>query len=131
MIIVDTNVLVYATIPGKWTEAALAAAERDPDWAAPPLWRFELRNVLATAMRTQGMKLALALAAFEAAEGLVIDTDLQPAVEEILKLAARGKISAYDAEFVYAAEQLDLPLVTADRRLAKAFPGRAISLGDL
>ena len=129
MIIVDTNVLVYATIPGRWTDAALAAAERDPDWAAPPLWRFELRNVLAAAMRTQGMTLALALAAFQAAESLVIDTDLQPAAEEILKLAARGRISAYDAEFVYAAEQLDLPLLTADRRLAKAFPSRAVFIG--
>jgi len=35
--------------------------------------------------------------------------------------------SAYDAEFVLVAERLGLPLVSADRKLAKAFPGRVLS----
>jgi len=47
--------------------------------------------------------------------------------EACLALAAKGRISGYDAEFVLAAEHLGQPLVSADRRLAKAFPGRALS----
>ena len=34
-------------------------------------------------------------------------------------------------KFVFVAEAAGLPLVTADRRLARAFPGRVVPLGDL
>ena len=130
MIVVDTNLLAYAVLPGSRTDAALTVARRDPDWLAPGLWRWELKNVLATAMRVEGMRLASALAAFGVAERLVTDADVEASAEECLRLAARGGVSAYDAEFVFVAEELDLPLVTADRRLAKAFPGRTVSLED-
>ena len=45
-------------------------------------------------------------------------------------MAARGSVSAWDAEFVFVAEALGLPLVTADRRLARAFPGRVVPLAE-
>ena len=131
MIVVDTNVVAYTVIPGERTEAALAIARRDPDWVAPRLWRSELRNVLATALRLKNMKLANALAAFGAAEEIVEDIDVEGMIEECLELAQRAGISAYDAEFVLVAEQMGLQLVTADRRLAKAFPSRAVFLEDL
>ena len=50
MIVVDTNLVAYAVLPGERTADALALAERDPAWIAPALWRRELRNVLATLM---------------------------------------------------------------------------------
>ena len=131
MIVVDTNLLAYAVLPGERTAAALSLAERDPDWLAPAVWRRELRNVLATMMRVRRLPLSGALAAFAAAEQLVVDAAVDPSTEECLRLAARGRVSAWDAEFVYVAEALDLPLVTADRRLAKAFPGRVLALADL
>lgn len=129
MIVADTNLIAYAMLPGEHTKSALRIVLRDPEWVAPTLWRHEFRNVLATAMRVGGLDLSRALGAFEAAEELVIDGQVHPTVEECLRLAARGKISAHDAQFVYLAERLDLPLVSADRRLCKAFPDRAIPLG--
>ena len=39
MIVVDTNVLAYAVLPGERSAAVRALAERDPHWLAPPLWR--------------------------------------------------------------------------------------------
>lgn len=127
MIVVDTSVVAYAVLPGDRTESSLAVAERDPAWIAPVLWRFELRSVLATAMRVKHLRLLPALAAFSAAEELVADAELLASTEECLRLAARGGVSAYDAEFVLVAERLGVPLVTADRKLAKAFPGLTIS----
>lgn len=131
MIVVDTNVLAYAVLPGERTAAALGLAERDPDWVAPALWRRELRNVLATLMRVRRLPLSGALAAFAAAEQLVTDATIEPSTEECLRLAARGRISAWDAEFVFVAEALGLPLVSGDKRLPRAFPGRVVALEDV
>lgn len=130
MIVVDTNLVAYAVLPGQRTADVLTLAERDPEWIAPALWRRELRNVLATLMRVRRLPLAQARGAFHAAEQLVTDATIEPSTEQCLRLAARGRVSAWDAEFVFVAEALGLPLVTADRRLARAFPGRVVALED-
>jgi predicted nucleic acid-binding protein len=127
VIVVDTNLIVQAVLPGEDHEVAIEVAARDPEWVAPSLWRSELRNVLATAMRVRGLRLADAVAAFEAADQLATDFDLGVSTEACLALAARGRISGYDAEFVFVAERLGKPLVSSDRKLAKAFPGRVLS----
>jgi predicted nucleic acid-binding protein len=131
VIVVDTNVIAYAVLPGERTRAAMALAEHDPDWVAPALWRRELRNVLATMMRVRQLSLGHALAAFAAAEALVTDSTVEPSTEECLRLAALGRVSAWDAEFVFVAEAAGLPLVTADRKLARSFPDRVVPIEDL
>lgn len=130
MIVVDTNLIAYAVSPGEPGALAARVAERDPVWIAPVFWRSEMANVLATAMRARGLDFDDAVAMFERAEQLVTDSELEPAIAEWLEIAARGGVSAYDAGFVFVAEQLDLPLVTADRKLAKAFPARAVTLEE-
>lgn len=127
MIVVDTNLIVETVLAGERHETALEVAARDPEWVAPALWRSELRNVLATSMRVRGLRLPDAVAAFEAADQLVTDFDLGDSTEACLALAARGRISGYDAEFVFVAERLGKPLVSGDRKLARAFPGRVLT----
>ena len=51
MIVVDSNILAYLYLPGEFTAAAEALLEREPEWAAPPLWRSEFRNILAGYVR--------------------------------------------------------------------------------
>lgn len=127
MIVVDTNLIAYAVVPGERTNAALSVLGADSAWVAPTLWRSELRNALATTMRAGKLSLVGAVDAFERADLLVTDADLQDVTEACLKLAMEGRTSAYDAEFVLVAERLGLPLVSADRKLARAFPGRVLS----
>ena len=130
MIVVDTNLLAYSVLPGEGTALALRVAARDADWTAPSLWRHELANALVTSMRVRGLTLDEAVGAFEEAERLVVDAERIPGLAERLELAARGQISAYDAEFVAVAQGLDLFLVNVDRRLALAFPERVRLLSD-
>lgn len=128
MIVVDTNVLAYAAIPGQSTVNALAALARDPGWVAPALWRSEIRNVLVLEIRFRGMSVGDALAAFGEAEALVTEPDFPVDTAKVLALAGASGASAYDCEFVALAEELGVPLVTADRRLAERFPAIAVEL---
>ena len=121
MIVVDTNVVAYLLLPGPQTAAAEALLEGHPIWAAPPLWRSEWRNVLVGYWRRGSLSLEQVIALQEQAETLVIGHEESVQSEAVLRLAASSGCSTYDCEFVAAAQQLDAPLVTADRALLKAF----------
>jgi predicted nucleic acid-binding protein len=128
MIVVDTNVVAYLLLPGPQTAAAEALLEGQPTWAAPPLWRSEWRNVLCGYLRRGSLSLEQVIALQEQAETLVIGHEEPVHSEAVLRLAASSGCSAYDCEFVVAAQQLDAPIVTADRALLKAFPALTRSL---
>ena len=128
MIVVDTNVVAYLLLPGPQTAAAEALLEAQPTWAAPPLWRSEWRNVLCGYLRRGSLTLEQVIAVQLQAETLVIGHEEPVQSEAVLRLAASSGCSAYDCEFVAAAQQLDAPLVTADRALLKAFPALTRSL---
>ena len=128
MIVVDTNVVAYLLLPGPQTAAAEALLEAHPTWAAPPLWRSEWRNVLCGYLRRGSLSLEQVIALQEQAETLVIGHEELVQSEAVLQLAASSGCSAYDCEFVVADQQLDAPLVTADRALLKAFPALTRSL---
>lgn len=115
MIVVDTNVVAYLLLPG-------------PEWAAPPLWRSEWRNVMRHDLRRDLLPFTAALALTQQAEALLSAHEQPVASEQVLQLVARSRCRAYDCEFVAAAQQLGVPLVTADRALLEAFPGVARAL---
>lgn len=125
MIVVDVNVLAYLLIPGKFTASAEQLLEADAAWAAPRLWRSELRNILATYLRSNLLELSDALQLFQRAADILGTEEYEVETTDVLRLSKLGKCSAYDGEYVALAEFLDLPFVTADRKLAKAFPQRA------
>ncbi len=122
MIVVDTNVVAYLLLPGPQTSQAEALLHAHPEWAAPPLWRSEWRNVLCGYLRRGLLDLQQVLALQHQAETLVIRHEEAVDSEAVLHLAASSGCSAYDCEFVAAASQLAVPLFTADRALLKAFP---------
>lgn len=128
MIVVDTNVLAYLLMPGDRTRHARRALERDPAWAAPLLWRSELRNVLAVALHVGRLALPDALDVMDTAETVMAGGEYAVPSPSVLRLAARSGCSAYDCEFVALAQELGAPLVTADHGILKAFAGTAVAL---
>lgn len=130
MIVVDANVLLYLLIPGKHTADAERWLEHDPDWAVPRLWRSEVRNVLATYLRAGRIEQAEALALFQRAVLIIGLEEYEVETVEVLRLAQASGCSAYDCEYVALAQFLDVPLVTADRKLRLAFPGCSRALED-
>jgi predicted nucleic acid-binding protein len=128
MIVVDTNVIAYLLIAGQYTESARAALQRDPEWAAPLLWRSEFRNVLALYLRQKELSLRHALALQEAAEELLTGREHMVASPEVLTLANKSGRSTYDCEFIAVARQLSTKVVTSDRPLLASFPADTMSL---
>ena len=124
MIVVDVNILAYLLIPGKFTTSAEQLLEADPVWAAPGLWRSELRNVFATYLRSNQLELVDALALFQRAAEIIGADEYEVQTSDVLRLSKQSRCSAYDCEYIALAEFLDLKLVTADGKLAKAFPDR-------
>jgi len=125
VIVVDTNVVAYLLLPGPQTSAAEALLEGEPAWCAPPLWRSEWRNVLNGYHRRGTVSLDQAIALQHHAELLVITHEEPVHSETVLRLAASSGCSAYDCEFVAAAQQLGVLLITADQALLTAFPDLA------
>jgi len=124
VIVVDTNVIAYLFVPGDRTSAAEALRRRDTEWAAPLLWRSEFRNVLATLIRLGRIELPTAQAIQEQAEQLLAPLEFAIDSDTVLALAASSSCSACDCEFVALADFLDVPLVSADRKLKARFGKR-------
>ena len=75
-----------------------------------------------------GMSPEMALLAFNTAEEIIAGREYRVSSEKVFELAVRSKCTAYDCEYVALAEELGVPLVTADQQLLKAFPKTAVSL---
>ena len=130
MIVADVNLVAYLLLGGPERALAQRVLERDPVWAAPLLWRSEFRNVLATCMRHRDLSVSDAWRAHELADQLLSGQEFAVPGERVLALVASSTCSAYDCEYVALAEELAVPLVTADRQLLRAFADRAISPRD-
>lgn len=131
MIVVDVNILAYLLIPGKYTQAAENLLNETAQWAAPRLWRSELRNVLATYVRSGLLDLADGFVLYQRAALIIGAEEYEVETSDVLRLAKASGCSAYDCEYVALAEFLDLKLVTADAKLRKAFPQRTVALSDV
>ena len=128
MILVDTNVIAYLFVRGEETARAQAALARDPEWAAPQLWRSEFRNVLARLQRRGVVSLAQALEIMNRAVEQMAAREFAVASDDVLTLAAESGCSAYDCEFVTLARDLRVRLVTTDHQVLSAFPTTAVPL---
>jgi predicted nucleic acid-binding protein len=128
MIVVDTNLIGYLFLSAERTAQAETAFKRDPDWSAPLLWRSEMRNVLVNYMHKGILTWEDSLEIMDEATELMRGGEYEIVSADVLRLASRSKLSAYDCEFVALAQDLNVPLVTVDVQVVREFPDTAISL---
>lgn len=122
MIVVDTNTLGYLYFPTEYTEDVLKLLQRDSHWVAPLLWRSEFRSILAKYERSGLIDLRTALAMQAQAERQLAGFEYSVNSAPVLTLAIQSGCSTYDCEFLSLAISLNVPLITADKKLIKAFP---------
>ncbi len=127
MIVADTNLLAYLLLSGEHTAAAHQVFQRDAAWAAPALWRSELRSVLVARLRRGEIGAPEAGAVMDTAMAILDGREYLAESSRVFTLAAASTCSAYDCEFVAVAQALAVPLVTADRDVLRGFPRLAVS----
>ena len=130
MIVADANLIVYLFLSGEHSSQAETILAKDPEWAAPLLWRSEFRNVLVAYLRKGIFDLAVGNQIMDEAMLLMAGREYEVASLSVLSLAADSGCSAYDCEYVALAQDLGCSLVTLDRQILERFPEIAVSLVD-
>jgi len=128
MIVVDTNVISYFYLSSEYSELAEQLFMKTSSWSAPILWRSEFRNVLSFYVRKEIITLHEAIQIYEAAESLLQQNEYEINSIQVLKLSQKSGCSAYDCEFVNLAQDLNVPLVTMDKKVLHSFQGTAVSI---
>jgi predicted nucleic acid-binding protein len=127
MIAVDTNLLVYLLLPSPLAPLAEAVFTNDQEWVAPALIHSEFRNVIVGAIRRKAIDAQDAYTLLARSADVVIVPDGAPNPRDVLALALQSGCSAYDCEFVWLARELQVTLVTSDKKVIAAFPGIAVT----
>ncbi|MBD3320672.1 MAG: PIN domain-containing protein [Chitinivibrionales bacterium] len=128
MIVVDTNIISYFYLQTTFSSKAELLFQKDPDWAAPILWKSEFRNVLALYLRKKLISFEQAVNIQDEAESLFGETEYEISSSHVLSLVNQSSCSAYDCEFIALAQQLNVGLITQDKKLLLNFPSVAISI---
>lgn len=127
MIVADCTLIVPMYVTDARTPLSEAVFLRDPVWLAPPLWRSEMRNALQAYLRAGKITLDDAKRGMRRAEANMVPGELAISSDAVLDVVSASGCTAYDAEYVVAAEGLGVPLVTADGELLRKFPGLAVT----
>ncbi len=130
MIVVDTNVIGYLFLSSDRSSQAEKALIKDPNWVAPLLWKSEFRNVVATYLNQELISFEDGLQIVSESELLMKDAGYEVTSRHVLKLATESGCSAYDCEFVALAMDLNVPLITVDKKILSKFPVISIALDE-
>ena len=130
MIVADTNLISYLLIESEHTEPARKVWVRDSEWVMPPLWRSEFLNVLVVAYRASALSEEQILLMWHRSRVFLNAIELEPDGEQVLKIAMKNQLSAYDAQFVAVAAELGVPLVTGDKRILSRCGDLAVSIEE-
>ena len=125
MIVADTNLLVYLLIDGPLPSRFVPTIEFGPSL------RCCVTNYCTCFRDTlNAAKLARdeAIRHYKRAMSMVDVSGWHPDPMTILNMAERSKCSTYDLEYVWLAQELNVPLVTADNDVLKAYPDVAVGI---
>ncbi|WP_203566499.1 type II toxin-antitoxin system VapC family toxin [Aestuariimicrobium ganziense] len=110
------------------TDAALAEVVADGG-VVPDLWGLEVANVLLTALRRKRITEARMAHLVELLESLPLEhAETEPTISELIDLAERHSLSAYDAVYLSVAMREGLALGTLDQSLRAAATSAGVPL---
>lgn len=116
--VVDASALA-ALLFGEPEGAAITERLQGAGLVAPALLSFEIANTCVKKIRRQPDQREALLAAFGMLDRMEVGI-VEVEHGEVLALAERSGLTAYDASYLWLARRMGCELVTLDRRLAAA-----------
>ena len=121
--VLDSSAALAWVLPDEEGADALLDAVAEAGAAVPPLWPFEVANVLLLLERRGRLAPAARAQALRDLRGLPIRIDPESCERtwtDTITLAAAHKLTVYDASYLELAHRLGLPLATLDAELRAA-----------
>ena len=106
-----------------YTDAVFEALATDARAVVPPIWPLEVANVCLTAERKKRIdshEISEILSILETFPIAVDESSNPKTVRDILALARKHHLTAYDAAYLELAMRHGLPLATLDKKLKQA-----------
>jgi predicted nucleic acid-binding protein len=134
--LLDTSVAVKWFVPEENSEEALslrrAQEDRELQLYAPEVLLMELANALRYSSEFSAREITEALETPFALNVLLIPFSLD-ALDSAVSLSLEHDLAVYDSYFLALAKALDIPLITADRRMLSRLNAGdgAVDLGSL
>ena len=91
-------------------------------------WRSEFVSVLSLYIRKKYLTVQQAKFLIQQAENMMVDSEYEVNSGKVLELVNQSKCSSYDCEYIALAEDINVPLVTRDKRIIREFPTKAMSV---
>ncbi len=129
MIVVDTNVLAYLLIAGDRSKEAQTLYAQDSEWYSEAFVLVEFCNIIVTYQRMGDLSRNQTEQLLNEAEARMRGLVNVPHIAA-LRTAQQFVVSAYDARFLAAAENMGTKLVTEDAKLRIAAPALTQSLTE-
>ncbi|QBK30121.1 type II toxin-antitoxin system VapC family toxin [Roseitalea porphyridii] len=116
----DASAFVPIFVPGPVSEVAGAYFARE-EVVSLSFAAVEVSSALVQEMRFHGMTQQSASDAFDHLSGLVDWLDSRAFTQAAMPMAVSYQHGVYDCHYVAAAQSLRVPLITADKKLARKF----------
>ena len=128
--VVDASMTASWRLPDEQEELALACYQMlmTDEARVPPIWRFEVCNLLVMAERRNRIPSKYADTALRLLEDYPIVEDASSRPEMILAIARSYSLSAYDAAYLELAQRTRFPLATLDNGLVRAARSANVAL---
>lgn len=123
----DTNIVASLYVPNNMDEWVYKVLDVDEDWVTPPLWKSEFTSVLSKYLRHRIFDLTHAQHLLKKAQLFMKSKVVNVRMERVIELVSQSTCSSYDCEFVSLAQELDIPLVTWDKKILQEFPSVAMT----
>jgi predicted nucleic acid-binding protein len=130
MIVADTNLIIYLWLTFDNIAIVEKVFRKEPIWSAPLLWKSEFRNVIGRYLRNNLLTQAECIEGMHLAEEHIEPNSFAVETELVIDLIQVSNCSSYDCEFVALAKDLEVPLLTFDKKMLSEFPEIAIHPKD-
>lgn len=138
-----SGIVVDASVAASWlladevspyAESVLDAMQRGEPTFVPSLWPLEVANILFNAERRKRIDRKHRNAALDQVERLPVSIVAGPSLGDlqlIRALAEKHQLTAYDAEYLRVAKELNLSLATLDKNLLAAAKREGVFAANL